>query len=365
MLFSYFGDKKNSGTGDFVYYRIALILTLSYMTGMGGDLYEDHQSYKIMYKYIDTISLQKIIGGDLSLFKFVEFGYGETTEIGFVILCLFFKILGLSDVGMFFIIAVITNTLLVKSYYRFEHPVFIFLIFISSSIFYQQANLVRQMLVVSISIYSLKYVVNQQLLRFLLCIVIAVSFHRASIFMIMFIPFCFNIDVYKNARYALFFLWCLSIFVAFKLIVFDMSLLLLYDMTLSGYESYMTNEANMGILNVNFSLVLNFFVLLFFLFYKRERKKDVYAYYFVLGTIISNISVQIANLSRVAMFFSVVNPAYIPYLLYATSKQGVFSGVIKIVTHLSFIYYLFYYIRVSEEQSKFMGISFRSVFELF
>ena len=349
-----------------IFYRVALVFTLSYLVGMGGDLYNDHYNYKSIYKNIDSIKLDEISGiGNFFFDKYILSEF-EGSEWGFILLLKLFKILGFSSVGMFFTIAIITNSLIVSSYYRFNEPTFAFLIYISSSIYFQEANLIRQTLAMSIFCYSLKYIVDKRLGKYLILCLLAFLFHRASMLMLVFAPLCLKEKHYTNyLKYFLFGLWVVSIIISLKIIRFDLSFITLSFIALDGYDAYLTDENVIGGSQMRFNIVNNILALLFFFVYNRNKSKDIYAILFIIGIVIANISVQIVNFERLGFYFYVVFPVFIPYLLEITFSKRKIVTIKPFVYSVAFLYYIIIFTKVSFSQSEYLGKNLHTVLELF
>jgi len=361
IIFSYLGDEKISGSVRAVFFRIALIFTLSYMTGMGGDLFTDHQEYQMMFKNIDKFRIGEISGLD-SIFLEKSDSGGVRAEIGFLCLCKLLSLLGLSDIGIFFALAIITNTLIVITYYRFKWPPFIFLLFICNGTFIQEANLVRQMLAVSIFAFSLKYIECRNLLKYSLCCLIAFAIHRSSMVMLPFFLFFLKFDDDRYIKLVLAGMWLFSVLVGLRLLSFNIDLFLAISLVSDTYGGFMTDDPNMGIEKASFSLIYNFFVALSFFFYKKESYK-IYFYVFILNGIFQNISVQFLNLNRVAYYFEVISPAFIPFLIEHISKH---KKIVPIMEVLS-LFMIFFYIRlyIISVETIYLGPNFHQIFEIF
>lgn len=363
ISFSYLGDEKVSGERNATFFRIALILILSYLPGMGGDLYEDHQSYLTMFKNIDKFNFSDI--DDLETFLGKSESGGERAESCFLLFCKLLYMIGLSEVGIFLVLAIITNTLLVKTYYRFEFPVLIFLIFICSANYFQEANLVRQMLAISILIYSTNYIVYRKWGKYLLCCLLAYLIHRSSIMMAPFVLLCFDNKSYKYLRFIFMGLWGLSVLIALKFIIIDMSLLLVIDVLSDMYGMYITNDDTIGIDNLKFNFLFNGLVLLLFFLYKDNQEKNVYAYLFILGIIFFNISVQVPNFSRISLIFTIVNPVFVPYIITLFAKINKKFELQKILVVFVGFYYVTIFYRVLLLESNYIGKNLHGFSEIF
>ena len=107
LLFAYLGDEKVTKDRKLRgLFRALLVFTLSYTVALCSDS-ADRQGYLDLYKY------------DINLYRFTNIGEwlgleSRDTEIGFVILAKLCRSIGLSGDGMLFVVALITNALIVS-----------------------------------------------------------------------------------------------------------------------------------------------------------------------------------------------------------------------------------------------------------
>lgn len=336
LLFAYLGDENNIISNKHIkLFRVLLIITLSYAVGFGGQPYTDHQSYVNFYNSINYYEIDFSIN---SIFSFDQ--RKESFEFGYFILNKIGRFLGLGVPGFLFFIGLIVNSLFVKVFYEFRKPVFVFLIFILSSYFTQQMNLVRQMIAVAVFLYSLRFIVHKKPLYYILLVIVAANFHTSAIVLLAFTPFSFfNINnkavLIKNVLLSF---WLFSLIVSLGLLSFS---LLEYIPQLSVYDVYLVSENKIG-MTVSTNIVYNFSVLLFFLFYTKNKIPLIYTIIFVFGAIILNFSVDFFNLARFSYYFTPIFCAYIPTMLSSNSIQNIrHKNITTILYYVFIIYYVF------------------------
>ncbi len=334
VVFAYLGDVKITGKKS-LYFRIVLILVLSFLPWVIGELSTDHESYADNYRAIGRLDHLEIG----SLYEFF-FGRMEKTEYGFILINRILYKLGVSQSGFFMVMALLTNTLFVKAYYRFEQPAFVFFLLLCSSHYIVQANLVRQILSVSIVLYSLRYVVEKEWKKYLLVSILTFAIHHSSILSFIFLPLCFFSQGFKYIKWTLLGIWVLSILVAFGRVFLDLSQLNLLAGASEGYDFYLNSENGIGTSNESFNFLYNFLVILFIFFYKSDEKKNVYAYVFLLGAIFCNLYVAVPNLYRVSLYFSAIYPAFVPFLLKQGQSFRKFKFAIQGLTVIIVLYYV-------------------------
>jgi len=334
LFLAYLGDEKKMGKKA-VIFRVLLILVLSFLPWVSGELSTDHAGYADDYKSIGRMS-------NLGIESVGDFLFGRMTEgeYGFVVLCRLLNKIGISTSGFFLVIAILTNTFLVKSYYRFNFPVFTFFLLLCSAHYLIQSNLVRQILAVSIVLFNLKYAVEKDWKTYLLICVIAFTIHHSSIVSLLFLPFCFFDGGYQYMKWLFAGLWIISVLIAFGVVFLDLTQLNLLAGATEGYDFYLNSENGIGTSNESFGYVYNFLIILLFLFYKGEGRNIIYAYVFVLGAVFSNLSVAIPNLFRVSLYFSATYPFFVPYILSNMMSNRKLRLPIQGLTVIIVLYYI-------------------------
>ena len=312
IIFAYLGEERVSGCKNALYFRICLIVLISSVVGLGGGLSTDHREYTTSYYYVNKMSQFPI--DNLFDFLFSEIDY---MEVGYVVLMRFFYFIGLSHVGMFLVVAFLTNTMIVKTIYRFEIPALILLIFLNSDAFYQQVNLIRQELAISILLYSLIFISEPNVKKYLLCIFFAFLIHHSAIIGLLFIPLLST--RFKNEWLKIMFVivWAISLYFG----IINKNLLNLRELSLllgvnTEYDMFFTNEDLVGAGdNIKLSTVYNVMILFLILFYKLDMKYRIYATFFIIGGALSNITPQIPNIYRIQIYFTSVYALFLPHLL--------------------------------------------------
>ena len=303
ILFAFLGDDsitKNRIISRFS--RIGLLISLSIVLSLCGSPYVDHESYRDFFYHIEKLDF----GGK----NFIDFFIGKSEgslspiENGFYLLTTLIYKVGFSHIGYFFALGFITNYFVIKVYYKFKYPVIAFLLYLTSNYFFQEFNLVRQMLAVSILIYSISFIEEKRWKQYVLFLLIAFLIHQSAVIGFLFLPFCFidNVgSVWKLVKWALMPLYLMSLLVALKIVSLDLSIFVLMDL----YEGYLTNEAAAGIEKVNINWIYNFLIVLCLFFYKGEPSKYIYALFFISAH----------NLGRIALNFAFLYPAFAPDML--------------------------------------------------
>ncbi len=359
LLFAYLGDEKVTKDRKLRgLFRALLVFTLSYTVALCSDS-ADRQGYLDLYKY------------DINLYRFTNIGEwlgleSRDTEIGFVILAKLCRSIGLSGDGMLFVVALITNALIVSVFYRFRYPVLSFFLFIMTLTFLQEANLVRQLLAASIGLYSTRYIVEGNWKKYLIFVFIAFTIHKSSLLLLLALPLLFVKDShYKTFRYVMLGLWLSS----FIFVVYRFPLLERFSMLFEAtrYTAYGDDSVTLGISDVSFNLFYNAIVLFFFLFGKKPRHV-VYLFYFVMGCFLQNSAFNMILLMRASLFFFPMYCAMSPEILadnkLTEGKQGKSLGTA--MQGLLFLVYLrTLLVQYVGNEATYIGTHVGSIFDIF
>lgn len=308
LTLAYYGEERHiKGRNTYIYVRIGLVAVLAFAIAMCGNG-ADREQYMRLYdsNFIDNRFF--------SIKEWLSLASSDV-ELGFIAICKICDILGLSSVGMLLVVSVLTNALVVNTFYRFRNPIMVFFLYILSMYFLQQTNLVRQTLAVSIGLYSLRYIESEKWIKYLIGVFLAFIIHKSSIILILFTPFCFHELINeKILNRVLGVLWGLSILVAFHIISGDyLPLEILAD---TRYEKFTTGYDTLGVHKQVFDITMNASVLFYFAFGKVIKEKQIYAVFFVLSCVITNISVAMLFIQRMTYYFAPIFCAYLPALLY-------------------------------------------------
>lgn len=371
-LFTYTGSPQGPFRGNSVAiyaFQFSLVLVLSYMTGMGGLLSADHNTYASIYREASNLSLsqffQQLSFRDYS-FKLDRIGY----EIGYVFFSMVCGKLGLGVAGYFFAAALITNTFVVKTVYRFKYPVFCILIFIASRAYLQEANIVRQTMAISIYAYALKFIQEKKFKKYLLFIILAASIHSS---LIITLPLYLLVYIDKDKKNLLFYvlacLWAISLIIANSSSLIGLSFL-----NATAYGTLLEESEISLFKEVTLDLRFNIFtaLLLIFTIYSKKRiqnydEKDIIDPYFVctiIGCIFCNISVNAIYFFRISLIFDIIYCFYLGTALnnmrirdntQRMSYLFIFVLVFKVIAYFNFCL----------NNNEWIGKSFYSINDLF
>lgn len=311
ILFAYYGKEgviQNQYATQIS--RLCLILTLAIVIALCGSGFVDHNNYKLSYYQIN--SLTDFLPNSLLDILFTKTSAGE---FGFVVLEKIIWLLEFNHIGFFLIIGFITNFLIVNTFFKFKYPVIAIVIYLTSVWYAQQFNLVRQMLAVAILFYALDYVEKKKWKEYILFGILAISMHRTAIVCLLFTPFFFlsyDSPKIKYVKVILSFIYVYSLLIALNIITLDISWFQVFRAFM--YEGYVSNDDRIGAGVISINYLYNFFVFLCFVLLKWD-KRYLYVICLIIGCILNNLSIQMPNLNRMALYFSIVYPCLIPEII--------------------------------------------------
>ena len=241
LLFVHLGGLNGESGRKTIFYRVCLVLVLSVMTGLGSVVGQDHYGYVQMYNGMQGFS---------SDVDFVSWFGQYSIEPGFEFLLFLGKTLHLSEPLFFFAMAVIMNSLFVAVIYRYPYPEIAILALILASIFAQETNILRQVLAVSVIVYSVKYldVENRKPLWFILGVIVAVTLHSSALVCILLLLTLFVKKTGAKQTYFWVFLvlWIMSLFVVVGLLRIPVLDSISGVLANSRYSNYFSGNMDLG-----------------------------------------------------------------------------------------------------------------------
>ena len=313
--------------------RCLFIFISIYIAGFRDMIGQDYPQYVERLKYIE----------ELSLFN----------EPSFTLLAILVKETDFSHVFFFLIMSIITLIPIYKFYYSSKFPlysIFIFLLFPGCG-YLQTFNLVRQFAAIAISLYAFKYVINRDLMKFLLITFVAFLFHFSAIFLI---PLYYIVNL-KVRNWIL----VLSIIASLLISKLDISLTSIV-LLIPGYESYYYNQISNESSTV--VLILNAFMIYIILnkkLFVKDQADNVFLNYTVIGIVLYNLSI----ISEVFMRLSLYGLIYIPITLTLPFIKQTNGTIVYKVTIIIFFILVFINLYLSGYAEDFAILPFSSLFD--
>lgn len=311
--------------------RILLILCLSYPPAYILTEGADRDAYIALYNVgIDRFEFTNI-------WSWVVLS-SEEFEIGFVLLLKLCNKIGLSDEAMFFVLAVIVNTLIVSVCYRFRFPIIGLLLFLLSEFYLQEANIIRQLIACSIGLYGLKYVEEKAAWKWITCVILAFLFHKTSFVLLLFTPFCFAKESwYKSVNLGIMVLWGISLLFGLGLVSLDMPSIISF-MEDTRYEGMKFEETKKG-----FDWFCNLIMIAYLFASKEKYKNNIYGLFFAMTCIMTNFITSLDTIRRMVLYFLPIYLAYGPDILCDLNMGN--GDKEKEVGKVVMVVFVFYYLR--------------------
>ncbi|HHC4763078.1 TPA: EpsG family protein [Escherichia albertii] len=302
---------KLCATGKYIYPFafwgwLAIIIFAGLRYGIGTDYY----SYESIF-----LSLNK--GGE----------YNDSLEIGFKFLASFFSSTKYGFYCFIFVTSAITNILFLASLYREGKflsenlKVFGVLLFFLTSTYFWPFNGIRQGVACAFVAYSLRYIFERRLVCFIICILLASTFHKSALIVISFY-FLYSIKV-PSLFY--FFIVIISIVIHQVGIVSSFSSLILPYLG-EKYARYIYNPLDFG----GTGLGVYVYVMLFFMLWafrnvlvivKKTKQIDVLKRIdfllciYAIGVVFRVFALENLIFVRFAYYFTIFDMFFIPLLI--------------------------------------------------
>lgn len=319
ILWKFFSHKDVSS--DKKYLIVVFTLLVLFLVLKSQDVGIDNGNYKKIFEYCHNL-------GFFELFK-----YGRH-EIGYKI---YNKIIS-SIYYNFSFLLIVTSILSMIGVYFFmknnsKNYIYTILIFITFNFYGYFFGIYRQVLAISILLFSIKYIKEKKLVLFLISVFIASLFHKTAL---IFIPIYFisNIKITKK----ILFLWSslIIIFLGFK------------DFIISFILNYIYKPADViGIGGEGYKMLILMIMLSFVSYHyqdkliKQDKNNQIFINMIYVGTIIQCLSTAFGNIYRLTLYFSIAIIILIPNIIKCIENKKLRS-LIVILMFTSLTLYFYY-----------------------
>lgn len=290
-------------------------LVLILISGLRYDVGVDYQSY-------------------LELFDRIGRGYNPYTEFGFDTIVKLFLFAGLTYQSIFLFFSTLTVVFFLKYIYYFSRYKYLSLfLFFSLPVFYFASfNQIRQFLAVAIFAYSLRYIYNKNIFKYIVFIVLASTIHTTVLLML---PLYFILN--KKVSISLYIIYLIGVFLFLQIVDLVIS-------TLGISQVYLNKLTEDNGVNP-FAYVL--LLILIFSIYTKEflKGKELFINMLFFATLISFLpmftDILPGAVVRMTSYFSIslliIIPEYINYFKNKNLKIIYFLGVLSLsILYLSF-----------------------------
>ena len=263
--------------------------------------YDYGTNYKGLYDQKSAYYYNNIISGDIDasglLFidkQSVEFGWSMIEYIG--------KINELPFSFVNFIAAIIIFVALTISIRQSPSPIISILLYVLLFRYYASFNIIRQSISAIIFIVSIPYIIKRQFVKYLICCLLAASFHLSSLLMLL---FYFLPKIRINFNFSVLLIIAFYVISALNLDMKIFSWLYNSGYMFASYAKYLAieNEYNYNIIFLYIPSILLLVPYLLLNSRFKEARLDVYQLLYVFAIIISILSIHYEVLFRFNEYF--------------------------------------------------------------
>ena len=286
------------------------LLLISFVVGFRFEVGTDWLGYKLDYENFHLRSET----------KFSEQYY----EYGFYIFSKATAYFGLGVEWLFLSIGFLSWFLIMKSAPSYILPLVMFFLF-ADEFFFWSMNGVRQSVAIGFWLISIKFIIDRQLVYFLICIFLGSLFHESILILLplYFVPF----QVLYNYKFILVIFLFSLVIGSFKDLFLSQFIDLLEKYSsqaevLNRYKRYAdtnrieTEETTLGI-GFYLKIIINFFILLLSgRILKLRSDLKPYFFLFFLGAVIFNIFYDLQVIGRINSYFLVLRAYVLGIIVY-------------------------------------------------
>lgn len=243
------------------------------------------------------------------------------------------------------ILAALYVWLILKSIYKYSEDAFISVIVFVSMYFLYGTYLLRQVIAIGILLLSFQYIVNKNIKKFIISVIIAALFHRTALIFLITYPFC-NYVKFGKKNYIFI---VIAYIVSISNYTFLIKLVEIFDFTGKAqmaikYNIYTISSNSYSIFGILIDVSILLFTNYFIKYFKDENEKE-YMYklcnILTLGIIFFCFYNAIAEFFRVSLYFSIFNIIALPNSLKYLDK-GKNKQILKMYLICIFILYFIF-----------------------
>lgn len=198
-------------------------------------------------------------------------------------------------------------------------------------------NATRQMIAASIILYGIQYIDEKKFLRYFLCVIIAMTFHKTAILALLFYLFAFDISK-KVRNKILMFSVTMSVFV-----IFLWKIVYIVLKKIDFYAGYLDRIVNVDYKQLICLLYIFPEILLIYYLCKQSGcndKQRIYGGIFYLQLPFQVLQIYSENIARISWYFAIIRVIIVPMLIRdIEDKRKRFLWYSVMI-----FWYLFYYI---------------------
>ena len=259
-------------------------------------------------------------------------------ETGWIFLCWLCKPIGFF--GMIAVLALFNSVILYLLFKRYVlkgyYCLSVFLYIAIPEFLLVQSSSMRQTLAILIFLFSLRYIYDKKLIKYVLCILFASLFHTSALVLLSVYLFTFlNYKISKTVGIVIFSIYLLLFSLGEYIVIYSNILLMNYFENYLRYRGVSTIGTGIG--------VVYFSILLFLFLYYQKNQKDENALIFKIAIVsyfFIPLSLFIPMVGRLDMYFCPVLIFGYP-ILYRSNKSPVYKIIFISLLVLMVIYQFF------------------------
>lgn len=300
-----YNETESSADTKLASYHYVALFAISFIVGFRNNVGVDWLGYKNLFEGI---------AANKPTYE-VELGYYFINKL--------VAALGGSSEIMFFLVALISWFFIFKSVSNLYLPLLLFFLFVEEYFFWSM-NGVRQFVSISLFLYSIQFVLDRSLFKYLLFISIAILFHSSALLLLplYFIPFQ---KLYNQKLW--FIIFIISLFFSNspffvngmkQIIVQGASKNIILTPYLEFFErgQYEAQDLVVG-LGYYFKLLINLFIILFSKeVVARNPQSKIYFVLFFTSTIIFNLFYMYQPIGRLNGYFAIMRCIVLSLIIY-------------------------------------------------
>lgn len=291
-------------------------------------------NYKRIYDQSEANNLlmnMKLSDGDV----------GRSVEIGWTALQYEMKVLGLSFAYVNFVVASIIIFFLFLSLKQSPIPMLSIVLYVLLFRYFASYNILRQSVAVIVFLYSIKYIVSKEFLKYLFFCALAMCFHLSALLLL---PLYFVQYLKMSARMSI-----ILILAVYVLTISNMDLVIFSwlgeaGIIMKAYTHYflVENELNYPIAYLYIPSVLLFIPYLYLVWTSKIKLLDVYSKFYVFAIMLSVLTIHYEALFRVNEYFMGAVIIALPLMLKVQNRHKPLSSQMLVLLGCSVLYYSVY-----------------------
>ena len=210
-------------------------------------------------------------------------------------------------------------------------------LFVSMYLYYYSFNVIRQCMAVAISFFAYKYILNRNIIKYILCILLAVQFHTTALIML---PIYFIFVLTKKNIMFIFLIICYFLFIFINPFI-DFVLTLI-----PKYISYFDGEMMETFVGMRYILVYGLIVLFGAFIIRRYDvdKKFILEFMFICIAFILNTLTLFgfSMFTRLAWYFTIYSIVFIPNCLSRIDNKYIKKLVLILIILITFMYHYYF-----------------------